>query len=263
MAVRAKPPISRAESLDRSEAQYLDLVDFITAHPDTVFTADDYIRWERRAVGIEWYTTDSDPLVRRVQDRLDQLAVAATIPLRPKLRSPYRDKLWLGVLTQSGALYRTGHGKSGTYVLDSGAEWRKTRTDGKVTLVNHRWIHTPNAPVRAVMPREAYPPDATEVAAEQPDPSGETLGTLSIDGISMGIAAVKVGNPEVLLDPSPDELRASAEAAATTPKLPMARTATVLAVGETVGDEVVVRVETPDGAAALVIARVTSYVPAV
>jgi hypothetical protein len=245
---------------ERAEGQYLDLVDFVTQHPNQPVTSHDYLNWEHRNLDVQWDPEASRVITHQAQDRLDQMAVVATLPARPGVGSPSRGTVWLAeLLREGGAFYRTGHGKSGAYVLDTAARFRPKGTHGKVELVNHRWPHSPNARVRKVLTRLVEPPTAPL------DPTGETLGTLSINGVPMGVAAVKVVNPEVLLDPSPDELRSSAERAQPVVAAPThaERTATVLAVGETVGDEVVIQVESADGGSALVIARVTSFIPTV
>ena len=236
---------------ERAEGQYLDIVDFVAQHPNQPVSAYDYLNWAHRNLDVQWDPEGSRDVAHQAQDRLDHLGVAATLPARPGVPSPSRGTVWLAeLLRNGGAFYRTGHGKSGTYVLDTAAHFRSK--GGRVELVNHRWPHSPNARVRKVLVRLVEAPTAPPVVS---------LDELAAPVLDRQLAAVN-GVP---LDPSPDELRSSAERAQPVVAAPThaERTATVLAVGETVGDEVVIRVESSDGGSALVIARVTSFIPAV
>lgn len=209
-------PANRAESLARVEPQYLDLVDFITAHPDQVISPASYLDWDRRDTDIDWVSDGKDTTVERaVGCRLSSLAVAHSLPLRPSIPSPYRRTVWIAALLDAGgAFYRTGHGKSASYVLDLQARWRRVGNHGRVELVRHRWPHNPNATVRSLLPAPVYAPDAPAVP--------ETTA-VPLDAV----------------------------------------TYTVQAAGQHVGDQLVVRVDTPGGASALLLANVVSILPVV
>jgi hypothetical protein len=79
-------------------------------------------------------------------------------------------------------------------------------------------------------------------------------------------AVVDVATPSaVTFDPTPDQLRVAANAAFTngTSVSLASATYTVQAAGQHVGDQLVVRVDTPDGASALLIANVATILPVV
>jgi hypothetical protein len=223
---------------DRAEGQYLDIVDFITAHPDVKLTTDAYLNWERRCGDVDW--GEGETAERAHISRFDQIALAATLPWRPEARTPLRHSVWLAeLLRHHGAFYRCGHS---AYVLDTAARWR--RKGNHVELVGNRWPHAPNARVRKVLvPRVDRP---TNGHVEPPAP---TPVAVELDGV----------------DPTPDELRSAAETAAapTAPpptSVPLAQAFTVEGIDTKVGGEVVIRYTGPD-ASALVIAKVTALVP--
>ena len=243
-------PANRAAQLARVEPQYLDLVDYITAHPDEVLSPHTYLAWPKRDTSIEWVSGSRDITVERaIMSRLSTLSAVSSLPVRPSIPSPYRRSVWLAALLDvGGAFYHTGHQKSASYVLDTGASWRRRREH--VELVNNRWQHTPGAEVRKLLPTPVYPPNTPEVP--------ETA--------AVALDSVDVATPSaVTFDPTPDQLRVAANAAFTngTSVSLASATYTVQAAGQHVGDQLVVRVDTPDGASALLIANVATILPVV
>lgn len=243
-------PANRAAQLARVEPQYLDLVNYITAHPDEVISPHTYLAWPKRDTSIEWVSGSRDITVERaIMSRLSTLSAVSSLPVRPSIPSPYRRSVWLAALLDvGGAFYHTGHQKSASYVLDTGASWRRRREH--VELVNNRRQHTPGAEVRKLLPTPVYPPNTPEVP--------ETA--------AVALDSVDVATPSaVTFDPTPDQLRVAANAAiANGTSVSLARaTYTVQAAGQHVGDQLVVRVDTPDGASALLIANVATILPVV
>lgn len=104
-------PANRAASIARVEPHYLELVDYITSTPDTVISPATYLDWPRRDTGIDWIDGDATTPERAIGMRLSTLSVAATLPVRPHIPSPYRRTVWLATLLDAGgAFYRTGPG---------------------------------------------------------------------------------------------------------------------------------------------------------
>ena len=235
--------MSAVTDRQRAESQYLDIVDFVTQRPDEGLNAHAYMAWEHRNQSVEW-GSGTRSAIHAAQDRFEHLALAVTLPQRPGAPSSLRTSVWLAAMVEAGgAFYRTGHAKSGAYVLDTAAHYRRKGNRGKVELVDNRWNHQPNAGLRKILvvPRPAP-------AAELPDPAPEPTG-VKLNGV----------------DPSPVELMEAANRAALDALRPVpvgSLTHEVLAVGDKVGDEVVLKVNRPvDGGSAIIIARIASIVP--
>lgn len=228
--------------------QYLDVVDFITQHPDEVISAYDYLDWPNRDTNIDWNAESRVASAHRVQDRLDQLAVAATVPARPRVATETRTALWLPVLAEAGAYYRTGNGKSGTYVLDTAARWvTRQRSHGrKAELLGNRWEHTPNARVRDAIGPFSFPPKGDDVAGGQAVEQSTPVNGVRLDHV----------------DPTPEELTAAAQAASTPEPAPEPAVSYVIEGADPqVGGRIVVRTTAADGHSWLLIAEVTAFVP--
>lgn len=221
--------MTRAEECKRSEDQYLDLVDFITNHPNTPITIGTYLAWPHRNQGIDWGVATPEAVAQRVASRMEHLAHAVLLPQRPDKVAPSRNTVWLQEMVRAGgAFYRV---KRGVYILDTAASWRGTGAG--VVLRDNRWPHHPPARVHEAMPAHA--------AVKQP--------------------------PQAPEPPEPVVTAASEPVQARTFAPPVAAMAapnySVEAAGVLVGDQIVLRRTDVDGTQVLLLAKVSSVIQAV
>jgi hypothetical protein len=253
-------PANRAASIARVEPHYLELVDYITSNPDTVISPASYLDWPRRDTSIDWSLPDASTVERSVGIRLSSLSAVVTLPVRPHVPSMYRRTVWLATLLEAGgAFYRTGHGKSASYVLDRHAAWRRTGTRDRVELVGHRWPHNPVAPVRKLMPTPVYEPDTPTpkpLRLVEPAPA-----VVSPDELAAPLIDRQLPPVAVMLDPTPDELTAAATAAAERPEAAPAPKFTVMALDPIVGAQGAITVN--DDVPYMLIVTVVAVAPVV
>ena len=223
--------MTKAQEYQRSEDQYLDIVDYITNHPNTEITIGSYLAWPHRNRDIDWGASSGELIARRVGSRLEHLASAVLLPQRPDKAAPSRNTVWLQELLRAGgAFYRV---KRGTYILDTAAAWR--RTVAGVVLNDNRWAHHPPARVREAMPVRSA---RTEPARK---PIGRDERRFMIDNDADPIVAREVA----------------------TPTAPLAPTYMVEAAGAMIGDQIVLRRTDTDGTQVLLLAQVSSVIQAV
>lgn len=237
---------------ERSEGQYLDIVDYIVNNPNTEVSPDSYLAWPHRSSTVDWGCDPSDAVAvqRRLLDRFEHLALASTVPQRPDLPAHSRNAVWFSELIRAGGVfYRL---RRATYVLDTSARWRRNARG--LVLVDHRWPHYPPGRVRNAMdPRQTPPPrkatpaainDATEAAPVEPAREPERLRDLT---------------PDVRdVDATPD-----IKGPGYTIEAPTVPTYTVEAAGGQIGAQIVLRRTDPDGSAVLLLAQVSSVLSAV
>lgn len=222
--------MTKAQEHQRSEDQYLDLVDYITNHPNTEITIGSYLAWPHRSRDIDWGASSDEQVAQRVGSRLEHLASAVLLPQRPDKAAPSRNTVWLQELLRAGgAFYRV---KRGTYILDTAAAWK--RTVAGVVLHDNRWAHYPPARVRNAMP----------VRSAKTEPARKPI--------------VQFEHRVVEDDTEPKVVRE-----VTTPAAPLAPSYAVEAAGAMVGDQIVLRRTDTDGTQVLLLAQVSSVIQAV
>lgn len=222
--------MTKAQEYQRSEDQYLDLVDYITNHPNTPLTVNAYLTWAHRSQDIDWGVTSDEAIAQRVASRLEHLSGAVLLPQRPDKVAPSRNTVWLQELLRAGgAFYRV---KRGTYILDTAAAWK--RTVAGVVLHDNRWAHSPPARVRDAMP----------VRSAKTEPARKPI--------------VQFEHRVVEDDTEPKVVRE-----VTTPAAPLAPSYAVEAAGAMVGDQIVLRRTDTDGTQVLLLAQVSSVIQAV
>lgn len=218
--------MTKSEEYKRSEDQYLDLVDFITNHPNTPITVGAYLAWPHRNQGIDWGGSTPEVVAQRVASRLEHLAHAVLLPQRPDKAAPSRNTLWLQEMVRAGgAFYRV---KRGSYILDTAASWRGTGAG--VVLRDNRWTHHPPARVREAMPAHAAKAQPAQVERVEAVPASEPI-------------QARTFTPPVAAMAAP--------------------TYSVEAAGVMVGDQIVLRRTDVDGTQVLLLAQVSSVIQAV